>query len=107
MWAAFSRVRLSVITRTRQAPLSMGILQAKNTGVCCHALLHGIFWTQKLNRDPLHCRLILDQLKLQIYMHNAYFLEKRINRRKEQEEHKCYGETSLSEDRVNLLNGLD
>ena len=84
-----------------------GFSKAKNTGVGCHALLQGIFWTQKLNWDLLHCRLILDQLKLQIYMHNAYFLEKRINRRKQQEEHRCYGQTSLSEDRVNLLNGLD
>ena len=98
----------SVIPRAvaRQAPLSMGILQAKITGVGCHALLQGIFWTQKLNQDLLDCRLILYQLKLQIYMCNAYFLEKRINRRQEQEEHRCYGEASLSEERVSLVDAL-
>ena len=28
----------------------------KNTGVGCHVLLQGIFWTQGLNPDLLHCR---------------------------------------------------
>ena len=28
----------------------------KNTGVCCHALLQGIFLTQGLNLGLLHCR---------------------------------------------------
>jgi len=32
-----------------QAPLSRGILQAKSTGVGCHALLQGIFPTQGSN----------------------------------------------------------
>ena len=31
----------------------------KNTGVSCHALLHGIFSTQGLNPGLLHCRRIL------------------------------------------------
>ena len=34
----------------------------KNTGVCCHALLPGIFPTQELNQGPLLCRQILYQL---------------------------------------------
>ena len=43
-----------------QALLSMGILQAKNTGVGCHTLLQGIFPTQGLNPAILHCRQILN-----------------------------------------------
>ena len=39
-----------------------GILQAKNTGVGCHALLQGIFLTQELNLGLLHCRQILYRL---------------------------------------------
>ena len=31
-----------------------GSLQGKNTGVCCHALLQGIFPTQGLNLGLLH-----------------------------------------------------
>ena len=31
----------------------------KNTGVCCHALLQGIFSTQGSNLGLLHCRQIL------------------------------------------------
>ena len=34
----------------------------KNTGVGCHALLQGIFQTQELNWNLLHCRWILYQL---------------------------------------------
>ena len=34
----------------------------KNTGVRCHALLQGIFLTQELNRNLLHCGRILYQL---------------------------------------------
>ena len=34
----------------------------KNTGVCCHFRLHGIFPTQELNPGFLHCRQILYQL---------------------------------------------
>ena len=48
-----------------QAPLSMGILQAKNTGVGCHALLQGIFPTQGLNPGLPHCRRILYHLSHQ------------------------------------------
>ena len=33
--------------------------QGKNTGVGCHALLHGIFPTQGRNPGLLHCRQIL------------------------------------------------
>ena len=45
----FSRVQLFVApwTVARQAPLSMGILQARILG--CHALLQGIFPTQESN----------------------------------------------------------
>ena len=35
------------------------ILQAKNTGVGCHALLQGIFPTQGSNPGLLHCKQIL------------------------------------------------
>ena len=42
-----------------------GILQVKNTGVVCHALLQGIFPTQELNWGLLHCRQILYQLSYQ------------------------------------------
>ena len=31
----------------------------KNTGVGCHVLLQGIFWTQRSNPHLLHCRWIL------------------------------------------------
>ena len=34
----------------------------KNTGVCCHFVLQGIFPTQVLNLDLLHCRQILYHL---------------------------------------------
>ena len=37
----------------------------KNTGVCCHALLQGIFPTLESNRGLLHCRRILYQLSYQ------------------------------------------
>ena len=37
----------------------------KNTGVGCHALLQGIFPTQGLNSDLLHCRWILYHLSHQ------------------------------------------
>ena len=41
------------------APLSMEILQAKNTGVGYQSLLQGIFPTQELNPGLPHCRQIL------------------------------------------------
>ena len=44
---------------THQAPLSMGILWAKKTGVDCHVLLQGIFQTQGSNPGLLHCRRII------------------------------------------------
>ena len=48
-----------------QAPLSMGILQAKNTRMGGHFLLQGIFLTQGSNPGLLHCRQILYQLSCQ------------------------------------------
>ena len=33
--------------------------EGKNNGVGCHALLQGIFLTQELNLQFLHCRHIL------------------------------------------------
>ena len=42
-----------------------GIYPGKNTGVCCHSLLQGIFPTQRLNLGLLHCRQILYQLSHQ------------------------------------------
>ena len=48
-----------------QAPLSMGILQAKNTRMGGHFLLQGIFLTQESNPGLLHCRQILYQLSYQ------------------------------------------
>ena len=45
---------------TLQAPLFMGNSPGKNTGVGCHALLQGIFLTQRLNPGLPHCGWILD-----------------------------------------------
>ena len=42
-----------------------GILQAKNTALCCPALLQGIFPTQGSNPGLLHCRWILYHLSHQ------------------------------------------
>ena len=44
----FNHVQLSATLWTHQVPLSMAF-SAQNTGVGCHALLQGIFQTQKLN----------------------------------------------------------
>ena len=52
-------------TSARQVPLSMGILQGRNTGVGCHALLQGIFPTQGSNTGLPHCRWILYHLSHQ------------------------------------------
>ena len=41
-------------TVAHQAPLSMGILPGKNSGVGCPFLLQGIFPTQGLNLHLLH-----------------------------------------------------
>ena len=46
-----------------QIPLSMGILQARLLGVGCHALLQGIFPTQRSNPVLTCCRQILYRLK--------------------------------------------
>ena len=62
-----SRVILFVTpwTSAHQVPLSLGILQAKNTGIGCHTLLQGIFSTQGLNLGFPHCRWILYHLSHQ------------------------------------------
>ena len=52
-------------TVARHASLSMGILQARITGVVCHALLQGIFPTQRSNPGLLHCGQILYYLSHQ------------------------------------------
>ena len=44
---------------TPQAPLSMGILQARILEWGCHFLLQGVFLTQGSNWSLLHCRRIL------------------------------------------------
>ena len=64
---SLSRVRLFATpwTSAHQAPLSLEILQAKNTGVGCHALLQGIFSTQGLNSGFPHCRWIFYHLSQQ------------------------------------------
>ena len=46
-------------TVARQAPLSIGILQARILEWGCHALLQGIFPTQGSNPDLPDCRWIL------------------------------------------------
>ena len=62
----------------------LGILQASNTEVDCHALLQGIFLTQGSNLRLLHCRQILNiatreallnVMKLSLFMlHSPIFL---------------------------------
>ena len=42
-----------------------GDSSGKNTGMGCHALLQGIFPTQRLNPGLLHCRQILHHLSCQ------------------------------------------
>ena len=46
----------------------------KNAGVGCHFLLQGIFPTQELNWDLLHCWRILNQLSYQGSYHNGILL---------------------------------
>ena len=53
-----SHVQLFSWAVPHQAPLSMWC-PGKNTGVCCHFLLQGIFLTQGSNLCPLLCRRIL------------------------------------------------
>ena len=64
---SLSGVRLFVTpwTVAGQAPLSMGILQGRNTGVGCHVLLQGIFPIQGSNPGLPHCRWILYHLSHQ------------------------------------------
>ena len=66
MLRGFSRVQLCVTpwTVAHQAPLSCNS-PGKNTGVCCHSLLQGIFPTQESNPGLMHCRQILYQLSYQ------------------------------------------
>ena len=61
---SLSQVRLSATpwTIAHQAALSLGLSPGKGTGVDCHALLQGIFWTQGSNLHLLQllaCRQIL------------------------------------------------
>ena len=58
----FSCVQLFATPWTHQAPLSMGILQARILGVGCHSLFQGIFLAQGSNLGFLHCRQILYHL---------------------------------------------
>ena len=46
-------------------PSVHGDSPGKNTGVCCHALLQGIFLNQGSNPGLLHCRWVLYQLSHQ------------------------------------------
>ena len=48
-----------------KAPLSVGVLQGKNTGIGCHSLLQEIFPTQGLNPGLLHCSWVLYYLSHQ------------------------------------------
>jgi len=62
--SCFSYVRLfpTPWTAARQAPLSMGILQARILEWVSLSLIQGIFSTQESNWGLLHCRRILYQL---------------------------------------------
>ena len=55
---------MNLVSLAHQALLSMGT-PGKNTGVCCHALLQGIFPTQGWNPGLLHCRQIFHRLSHQ------------------------------------------
>ena len=64
---SLSCVQLFVTPWTGSPPGSSvhGDSPGKNTGVGCHALLQGIFPTQRLNPGLLHCRRILYHLSHQ------------------------------------------
>ena len=64
-------------TITHQAPLSMEF-SSKNTGVCCHFLLQGIFQTEGSNPDILHCWQILYLPIHQSSPYRAYYVPKSI-----------------------------
>ena len=76
---SLSGVRLFVIpwTIARQAPPSMGFPR-QESGVGCHFLLQGIFWTQESNPSLPHCRQTLYRLSQQgspmSYIYRALFL---------------------------------
>ena len=76
---SLGRVRLLVTlwTVARQAPASMGSPR-QESGVGCHFLLQGIFWTQELNPSLPHCRQTLYHLSQQgspmCYIYRALFL---------------------------------
>ena len=59
------RLFVSPWTVAHQAPLVLGDSPGQNTGVGCHALLQGIFPTQRSNPDLLHCRWVLYHLSHQ------------------------------------------
>ena len=71
----------------------MGFLQAKNTGVDCHAPLQGFFPTQGLNPGLRHCRQILYQLNHKgspgILEWVAYPFSSRSSRRRNQTRVSC------------------
>ena len=71
---SLSRIQLFVTpwTVAHQAPLSMGILQARIPGVGCHALLQGIIATQGSNPGLPHCRQLLYHLSHHLF--KVYFL---------------------------------
>ena len=46
----------------------------KNTGICCHSLLQGIFLTEGSNPGLLHCRQILYHLS---HQGRAFLLKKK------------------------------
>ena len=53
--------------------------KSKNTGVCSHSLLQGIFLTQGLNWGLLHCRWILHHLSHQGSPKVATNVEKKVD----------------------------
>ena len=67
----------TVRTVAHQAPLSMGFPR-QESGVGCHFLLQGIFWTQESNPSLPHCRQTLYRLSQQgspmSYIYRALFL---------------------------------
>ena len=53
-------------TVAHQAPLSLGILQARRLEWVAYAFSRGMFPTQESNQGLLHCRRILYQLSYQL-----------------------------------------
>ena len=107
-----------------QAPLSMRILQGKNTGVGCHALLQEIFPTQGLNPGlPLYRQnLYLLSHQQSPYIYQLYqfavpetiitllinYMKYKIKSLKKKEKRKCdtylYTQTLLSPGKISIFN---